>query len=503
MDDAATVMQQDLDPDPAGISLGVPHLLLESSGSGNTVRSPSPTLVPRPCVSPARSLDVKNGKRRKNSERLFLHDAEEDNVYSGGEVESAVIGSDTMPPANKGAHEISQTQPSSTLVSGSAHPAVSREYRVMPVLVKPRSVQTVLSTSRARWNLRRGSDIAESGDDAALKEQKAQPAAKRMRLYEVGLVDREKSLGKTLRKFASEGTAVVALDDESGLEGERREQGHKENKGNDVHPESVGDEDEDVEMDEDGADRPSSQRTVSVPSEDEDLAGETGGVPIKHLAAADAFDMEMHVSAKSASQDVEMEVEEVEANPQGDDWDSMTLTLVDGGAASSRSRPPPKAATSGDPSVTLRVDLVRIGAYYIGLCESQSLAARPSGGSRDKAAARLTTTPSMRSAIEHANLESGAPDTVASEALSRIIAKEDFATMEIVGQFNLGFIIVRKRTTVADGERGVDGGGGSVQTGMDDLFIVDQHAADEKWNFETLQETTVIESQRLFRYVLV
>ncbi|ETW76829.1 hypothetical protein HETIRDRAFT_442135 [Heterobasidion irregulare TC 32-1] len=34
---------------------------------------------------------------------------------------------------------------------------------------------------------------------------------------------------------------------------------------------------------------------------------------------------------------------------------------------------------------------------------------------------------------------------------------------------------------------------------MDDLFIVDQHAADEKYNFETLQQTTRIESQRLFK----
>jgi DNA mismatch repair protein PMS2 len=38
---------------------------------------------------------------------------------------------------------------------------------------------------------------------------------------------------------------------------------------------------------------------------------------------------------------------------------------------------------------------------------------------------------------------------------------------------------------------------------MDDLFIVDQHAADEKYNFEMLQETTKIESQKLFRCVQV
>ena len=45
----------------------------------------------------------------------------------------------------------------------------------------------------------------------------------------------------------------------------------------------------------------------------------------------------------------------------------------------------------------------------------------------------------------------------------------------------------------------VAGEGGAAA--MDDLFIVDQHAADEKYNFETLQRTTKIDSQKLFRCV--
>ena len=48
--------------------------------------------------------------------------------------------------------------------------------------------------------------------------------------------------------------------------------------------------------------------------------------------------------------------------------------------------------------------------------------------------------------------------------------------MDIFGQFNLGFIIV-----------GLFG----------DLFIVDQHATDEKYNFETLQQKTIIKSQKM------
>lgn len=73
----------------------------------------------------------------------------------------------------------------------------------------------------------------------------------------------------------------------------------------------------------------------------------------------------------------------------------------------------------------------------------------------------------------------------AEEALSRTISKSDFEDMEVLGQFNKGFIIARLR------RRG--------DKGTDDLFIVDQHASDEKYNFETLQQTTVIKAQSLIR----
>ncbi len=88
----------------------------------------------------------------------------------------------------------------------------------------------------------------------------------------------------------------------------------------------------------------------------------------------------------------------------------------------------------------------------------------------------------------------------ATEALSRVIDKADFASMVIVGQFNHGFIIARRRKQSGSH----DDAGSVTRTNrgvMDDLFIVDQHAADEKYNFERLQETTRIESQRLFKYV--
>lgn len=84
-------------------------------------------------------------------------------------------------------------------------------------------------------------------------------------------------------------------------------------------------------------------------------------------------------------------------------------------------------------------------------------------------------------------------DISAADAESRlqlIISKGDFGKMRVAGQFNMGFIIaVRPRTSKSP----TAGDGSSA----DELFIIDQHASDEKYNFERLQSSTVVQSQRL------
>jgi DNA mismatch repair protein PMS2 len=97
--------------------------------------------------------------------------------------------------------------------------------------------------------------------------------------------------------------------------------------------------------------------------------------------------------------------------------------------------------------------------------------------------------PATRSAdLESADL--GADDEKATATLARVLSKADFGLMEVVGQFNRGFIVAHLCKI-----------GGEGVGSTDDLFIVDQHAADEKYNFETLQATTRLESQRLFTWV--
>ncbi|KAN0104715.1 hypothetical protein V8E51_010460 [Hyaloscypha variabilis] len=74
----------------------------------------------------------------------------------------------------------------------------------------------------------------------------------------------------------------------------------------------------------------------------------------------------------------------------------------------------------------------------------------------------------------------------AEEKLALTISKADFAKMRIIGQFNLGFILASRASESDDGP-----------VAADDLFIIDQHASDEKYNFERLYATTIVQSQPL------
>ncbi len=58
--------------------------------------------------------------------------------------------------------------------------------------------------------------------------------------------------------------------------------------------------------------------------------------------------------------------------------------------------------------------------------------------------------------------------------LQQMFSKEDFKSLHVVGQFNKGFIMATLKET--------------------ELFILDQHACDEKYNFETFSKNTVIET---------
>ncbi|KAL4702580.1 hypothetical protein ACJJTC_016056 [Scirpophaga incertulas] len=89
---------------------------------------------------------------------------------------------------------------------------------------------------------------------------------------------------------------------------------------------------------------------------------------------------------------------------------------------------------------------------------------------KEKKCKRVPYEVKFRSSINPIN------NKVCEEELTREISKTSFKDMTVIGQFNLGFII----TCLGD-----------------DLFIVDQHATDEIYNFEMLQKVTELTTQKL------
>ncbi|CAI4219866.1 unnamed protein product [Parascedosporium putredinis] len=95
-------------------------------------------------------------------------------------------------------------------------------------------------------------------------------------------------------------------------------------------------------------------------------------------------------------------------------------------------------------------------------------------------------------AVSLSNDDASAEIQDAERKLSLAISKGDFNRMKIIGQFNLGFILVSRPAGQHDGPVV-----SHTPQRRDELFIVDQHASDEKYNFERLQASTVVDSQRL------
>ena len=495
--------------------MGVPHLLLETEveADGETELQsepePEPTLVAQP-VSNGKGgrsraqaeMGQPNGRMidrprsRAPSEPLFFPESdEEERNDAAGRVDKGKKkeGAESKQNGDERTCPLQAVRSASVATSSATSTStplthLARSSTSIPD--KPRSIQTVLNTHGAAWNLRRDVDA----DPDAGRERK------RARLSSEG--DRMQTKRKSFRSSLSQflGSGRKALPDEKAEESESESEGGR---GRGIR--KGGDDSEEVDEldgeDEGGKrsgkgrkERPrarsvSSQVTMVVPSDDEDTMDidESPSTITKPSRAAASSIPQPAAGDVANREDVE--------NLSEDDW-AFSSTLVGtyippAGKTvepSSNSRSTRPLAETDTDFVTLRVNLINIGTHYLDMYNHLS------SSSESSSIPPVPPSSTLCSAVSSANLETAAEDSVASAALSRIISKADFEHMVVVGQFNLGFIIVRKRNDTSQ-----DGGGGT----MDDLFIVDQHAADEKWNFETLQEKTVIASQKLFRCVLL
>lgn len=484
--------------------MGVPHLLLEGGvgadgeSESQSDHGPEPTLVATGKNGKGSEGGAHGGKGKGNggmidrprsrepSEPLFFPESDEESeekdttgrVDKGKRKEGVESGQNgdkrACPLQPVRSAPIATSSTTSATAANIIH--ISRSSTSIPD--KPRSVQTVLSTRGAAWNLRKDDD----------EDVEAGRERKRARLSSEGdrVRAKRKSFRSSLSQFLSSGSKPLPdEEDESGSDGGGRNE----------EVDELDEEDEGEERSGKGkgkknkprAGSNSSQVTMVVPSDDECAMDVDDPPPtiIKPSGVAAA-----PISQTSAGDIVDL-TEDVETLSE-DDWTFSSTLVGTYVPPAGKTVEPPSNSRSARPLVeteadfvTLRVNLVGIASHYLDMYNHLSSSSEP-----------LSTPPiptpssTFRSAVSSSNLETAAENTIASAALSRIISKADFEHMVIAGQFNLGFIIVRKRSDVMQG-------GGA----MDDLFIVDQHAADEKWNFETLQEKTVIASQKLFRCV--
>ena len=98
-------------------------------------------------------------------------------------------------------------------------------------------------------------------------------------------------------------------------------------------------------------------------------------------------------------------------------------------------------------------------------------------------AAVTTASQAQYQCQDNAIVKDELDSTQAENKLSLTVTKADFDRMRIVGQFNLGFILAIRPA--------------SDDQDQDELFIIDQHAADEKYNYERFSRTITLQSQRL------
>lgn len=335
-------------------------------------------------------------------------------------------------------------------------------------LPQPSSSQMVLSTSGASWSLRRPADEPGSAERPRKKGRRESPEASK---------DARQGMRQLLRGFARTGSQVdeAAMDVDEDEEGADSEEGGVVRDEEEVNLEDVGvtEDVRSVASDSDSGDPPEDDPPETEPSRSYDIVMEDQTVEDIEEIEVDSIEVVQDV-IEIPEDDIPTAPSQGHAREHSDVGTSSTIAT----AVSEEI-----IRTNEREGVSLTFDLSRVTSAW------KKLRMRLVDAQREQEVIIREKDRTDRPAVPI-----DVADEEATEVLSRVIDKADFASMEVLGQFNRGFIIVRRRKTIrANSEEE----GPGVE--MDDLFIVDQHAADEKYNFETLQQTTKIDSQKLFQ----
>ncbi|WVR05930.1 hypothetical protein IAU60_002956 [Kwoniella sp. DSM 27419] len=404
--------------------------------------------------------DAEDGQRSVHAHAQSAHDTAV-NVETVIEIDSEPEEYITSLSRLSGRPRSSQPSQGSRSSRPSSPPASSGRSR--------KAVQQTIDTRTAAWSPARKSASARPGPGPSSREARA-------------------SLRRKLEGYASQvGTAVDDASESS--EGELAEARTPENEEEEAYVDHVsdgstgaGEVDIDVVADRVPGEPKSEGREIVEPrgvsaspesAGSDDRSRETASIAHKRPAERRLFEDEDDSSPPVEDGNVSTDVddEDVQMLPTGTE---QSTTLQKSGSYRDEI-----SSTILQGEVTLKFDMNRLRSRY---------KARNEASKDDRARPRNAFTAVKEAGLADAAGIANKNAALAEEALSRVISKADFERMEVLGQFNRGFIIVRLRSKSKVGGPPTD-----------DLFIVDQHASDEKYNFETLQRTTVIKGQALIK----
>ena len=275
-------------------------------------------------------------------------------------------------------------------------------------------------------------------------------------------------LARGLRNFAAPGTQVYSDDDDARTDWSRPAAPSK-NDGSDE--ELASDEDEvlsDLSATEDGTANDNAAKVVSDPK------------PLHDVDDAGAFASDiMNITTPAVLDDDESDEDYLDEEAKKTKEDEKIAQLIqeaEAMAARPSSQNLQRASqmlknSSGRKDSTLQLSCtIHTSLDQIGLQAQVLTAALMASNAHG---------PCQDSAVVKDELDS----TQAENKLSLTVTKPDFERMRIVGQFNLGFILAIRPP--------------SHDQDQDELFIIDQHAADEKYNYERFSRTVTLQSQHL------
>lgn len=252
---------------------------------------------------------------------------------------------------------------------------------------------------------------------------------------------------------------------------------------------------------------PDKGRDSTPCSEDDDMCVESGGLQSDGEPLVDVMDAkdddgdrveeidELASDVDGTTEDTPMDLDDLQQQPQSPDVtppdhtneaEIIDLSTCDDLQDEESSVEEPPRKTWGNDGTSWQINLEELTKTWM------EYAQRAAAESSEKSHI-IQPLQDVTYVDDEAGLQNTDEET-AIKALSRVIEKDDFNTMGVVGQFNKGFIITRRlRQPSSTEDQEIDA--------LDDLFIVDQHAADEKYNFEDLQQTIKLQAQKLVRCV--